>query len=308
MRRIRIVAHGARADEPTLRQVVHRLRELKCEVVVRPTWEAGDAEVLALEGFDRGADLIVAAGGDGTTNDVLNGLLRADATVPLGIIPLGTANDFAGSAGLPTTPRAIADLLARGAPRPVDVARVEERYFINAATGGFAAEATGTAPAGLKRALGGLAYFLTGVARLSSVDEREIFIEGPGFEWSGSYLGFAVTNARTAGGGHRICPGAMIDDGLLDLVVLPGNTSLIEAAHMAADFKFEPTEDNVRRWRAPWINVLLPEGATLNIDGESRKLRQARFEVFRRGIEVMLPDDCPLIRPPSGVQRMRTVL
>lgn len=295
MRRIRIIAHGERADDPLLAAVVDLLREDGHDVGVRPTWEAGDAPTLALEAFDEGADVIIAAGGDGTVNEVLNGLLSAGATVPVGVLPLGTANDFASSAQMPDDPLVLAQLFGSGETREVDVARIDGRFYLNAATGGFAAEAAGAAPPRLKRALGGLAYFLTGVAKLGAKDEHTMFLEGPGFSWSGSFLGFAVANGRAAGGGHRICPEAYIDDGLLDVVVLPGNESMLQAARVASDLKLQLDENHVLRWQTPWVEVSVPEGTALNVDGEPQRIRRARFEVVPRGVSMLLASGCPLM-------------
>lgn len=299
-RHIRIIVHGGRAEDPILDDVVRILRGQKHVVSVRPTWEQDDAAELAIESVELGADVLVAAGGDGTLNEVINGLMNHGATIPLGIVPLGTANDFASAAAIPADdPEMIAELLARGVPAPVDVARVDDRYFVNAATGGFAAEAAGGVSPGLKRVFGGIAYFLAGIAHLGSAQRRRITLEGPELAWSGQCLGFAVTNARSAGGGHRICPDATIDDGRLDVVVLPGSESLLDAARVAPDLKFEPDEEHVLRWTVPWVDVAVQDSVALNIDGEPFQFTRSRFEVKAGAAQLILPRGCPLLRASS---------
>ena len=96
---ITYIVHGARADNDELRQMVKWVRERGHAVDVRITWSTGDAEALAADAADRGTDVVVACGGDGTLNEVVNGLDGRD--VPLGVVPLGTANDFARQTGIP---------------------------------------------------------------------------------------------------------------------------------------------------------------------------------------------------------------
>src|SRR5688500_18875963 len=98
-KRIALILHGARADHGPVRNLVEWVGERGHNVRVRVTWEKGDGEQLAREAAASGADVVVAVGGDGTVNEVVNGLDGSD--VPFGIVPIGTANDFAKQAGIP---------------------------------------------------------------------------------------------------------------------------------------------------------------------------------------------------------------
>ena len=108
--------------------------------VVRPrvTWERGDGAMFAREAIEAGADTIVACGGDGTVNEVLNGI--EGTTVALGIIPAGTANDFARQVGIPTDPSAAMDIVLKRKPVIIDTAAMNGRRFLNVSSGGVGAE------------------------------------------------------------------------------------------------------------------------------------------------------------------------
>lgn len=298
MRRVRVVARGNRGDSAFVDSVVKCLREHDDLFVdVRPTWEAGDALGIATEAAVLGVDVLVAAGGDGTLHEVVNGIARQEHRPVLGLIPLGTANDFARSAGLErATPTKLAQIIARADPVDCDVIRAGDRFFINVAAGGFPADAAGSAPDGLKRTFGGLAYLLSGIAHLgSAADSQFLEVEGPDFEWSGSYIGFAVANARCAGGGHRVAPTAVIDDGELDLVVLPGNRGMLEATRLGADLKIEAVEEHVLRWRVPWVKISGDSKLRLNMDGEPYQTDSVRFDCLPRHQPMLLPEDAPIL-------------
>src|SRR5690606_10168770 len=102
----------------------------------------GDAIRAAEEAVRRGFDLVIAAGGDGTLNEVVSGLAKHEKRPPLGILPLGTTNDFARAHGIPRMWTDACDLIIRGYTRPIDVGRADDKYFINIAGGGSLTELT----------------------------------------------------------------------------------------------------------------------------------------------------------------------
>ena len=133
-RHIALVLHGARAELPGLRHLVEWVRGKGHIVRLRVTWEPGDGAIFAREAIAAGADTIVAVGGDGTVNEVLNGM--EGTKVGLGIIPAGTANDFARQVGIPDDPSAAMDIVLRRKPVVIDTAEMNGRRFLNVSTGG----------------------------------------------------------------------------------------------------------------------------------------------------------------------------
>ena len=159
-----MILNGKVAGDPMVRSAIGALRESGRAVEVRVTWELGDAQRFTAEASADQFDLVIAGGGDGTVNEVVHGLmdLPPERRPVFGIVPLGTANDFANGCGIPADPKKAFELCANGRATVIDVGKANDRYFINAASGGFGATLTAATPPELKRLLGGAAYTLMG--------------------------------------------------------------------------------------------------------------------------------------------------
>ncbi|HEX7120622.1 MAG TPA: YegS/Rv2252/BmrU family lipid kinase [Longimicrobiales bacterium] len=274
-----------------LRAVVRRLREEGHAVFPRVTFEPGDGTRFAREAARGGADVVIAAGGDGTVNEVVNGLGRIRHPPRLGILPIGTANDFAAGLGLPQELEAAARVAVGGRALPVDVASVNDRLFINVSTGGFGAEATEHTPSETKRLLGPLAYIVTGVREFVELHPtRARFVtDGKAF-YAGDFLLFAVGNARRTGGGSVLTPRAEFGDGKLDLLVVEGMPRLDFLAllpDLRAGTHLE--SPGVRYTQAASIVVEATETLSVNADGEPMRARRFRYALRPRPILVMVP-------------------
>jgi YegS/Rv2252/BmrU family lipid kinase len=153
-----LVLNGKVAGNDALRTAIIRQRVAGHRIDVRVTWEKGDARRFAAEAGE--VDLLIAAGGDGTLNEVVHGLmdLSVAARPILGVVPLGTANDFATGCGIPRDPEKALALCVKGYGVPIDVGKANEHWFINAASVGFGAKVTATTPPELKQLLGPTAY------------------------------------------------------------------------------------------------------------------------------------------------------
>jgi lipid kinase YegS len=276
-----LVVHGARADAPGLREAVADLRSAGHAVRVHVTWERGDAERLAAAAA-RGAsppDAVVAVGGDGTLNEVANAL--ADTGVPLGLIPLGTANDFARQAGIPTEPGPALELVLTSTPVRLDLGELNGRAFVNVSSAGFGAELTAETGTAAKERLGAIAYALAGVKRLVGDNPvRRAHFTGPDFAVELEYLVFAIGNARATGAGVVITPLASARDGLLDLCVV-GPVGRSAFAPLLLDVKRgEHLErEGVHYVQTPWLRVEAEEPVPVNVDGEPGEHRVLDYRV-----------------------------
>jgi len=170
-RHVAFIVHGARAEFPGLRHVVEWVRAKGHTVRARVTWEPGDGAVLAREAIEAGADTVIACGGDGTVNEVVNGL--QGTRVALGIIPAGTANDFARQVGITDDPNAAMDIILRRKPVVIDTAAMNGRRFLNVSSGGIGAEATAETPPDAKASLGPVAYFISGLRKLAGFEDEQ---------------------------------------------------------------------------------------------------------------------------------------
>ena len=219
-RKAMLILHGKQAMNEEVRSAVGGLRERGWTLDVRLTWEAGDAQRWVAQALAAGFRQVVAGGGDGTLRDVAEAMAQARSDASLALLPLGTANDFAKAAGIPLEPAAALDLLEQPA-RPVDLGKVGDQMFLNMATGGFGSQVTANTSEDLKKVLGAAAYLFTGLSRFSELQAASVELQGPDFHWQGELLALGIGNGRQAGGGHVLCPDAWVDDGLLDIGILP---------------------------------------------------------------------------------------
>ena len=287
-RHIALVLHGARAELPGLRHLVEWVRAKGHTVRPRVTWEPGDGAVFAREAIAAGADTIVAVGGDGTVNEVVNGM--EGTSVGLGIIPAGTANDFARQVGIPDDPSAAMDIVLRRKPVVIDTAAMNGRRFLNVSSGGVGAEATAETPKDAKASLGPVAYFISGLRKLAALEPRRALFEAPGFRLEDEFLLFAVGNARATGGGTLVTPRASVRDGLLDACIMRAMPRTEFAKLVLRVKRGEHLEhERVHYLQVPWVRITASQPMTVNVDGESTELSRAQYEARPRDLLIHLP-------------------
>jgi diacylglycerol kinase (ATP) len=267
-----LIIHGARADRPDVRHLIDWVRAKGHVVEPFVTLETGDGTALTRAAARAGADVVVAMGGDGTVNEVVNGLDGYDT--PLGIIPLGTANDFAMQVGIPADVDHAMDVILRRKPVRIDTGSLNGRRFLNVSTGGVGAEATAETPADAKESLGPVAYAITGVRKLADFEPYRASFRGPGFEYDGEFLMFAAGVTRATGGGTLLTPQASVTDGLLDLCIVQG-MSRGDFARLALKLKRGEHlgQDGVLYAQLPALTIDAPEALSVNVDGEISNAR-----------------------------------
>ena len=306
----RLILNGKSAGDDDLRAAVQTLRESGIALEVRVTWEDGDAERYVAEAIADGVDTVIAAGGDGTLSEVATTLAHRDATADalpsLGLVPLGTANDFATAAGIPDGPLAALQLVREVAAAPLDLLRIDAddgtHWCANLASGGFGTEVTVETDEGLKKMLGGLAYLITGIARLGRIDPLQARLRGPDFAWEGDLIALGIGNGRQAGGGQALCPDALVDDGQLDLTIVPDLSGDVAATvgTLIKEGKHAALDRVATRIRLPWVELASDEPLTLNLDGEPVASRRFRVDCAAGRVRMHLPLACPLRLKPCA--------
>jgi lipid kinase YegS len=296
-KRVRLIINGKVAGNDILRAAVARHRAAGHRIEVRVTWEKEDAHRFVSESSE--VDLIIAAGGDGTLNEVLHGLMDiSEAARPaMGLVPLGTAKDFAMGCSIPRDPAKALALCMKGEGVPVDVGKANAHWFFNAASSGFAAEITATTSPELKRLLGPAAYTVMGAILAITVHHYQGTLILPGREIIGSGLVAIVGNGRQTGGGIQVAPRAYIDDGLLDVLVVRqmSATALLSAAR---ELQQLPSDgEYISYWQTPWLEVHSEEVIPVNLDGEPFRLATVRYEAVPGAISLIVPPACPLLSP-----------
>ncbi|MFK3766454.1 lipid kinase YegS [Pseudomonas putida] len=288
-----VILHGKQAMNEDVRKAVLAQRERGWTLDVRVTWEAGDAQRLVAEALAAGYTHVVAGGGDGTLRDVAEAMGQANTQASLALLPLGTANDFAKAAGVSLQPAEALALLDMPA-RPIDLGKVGDQMFLNMATGGFGSQVTANTSEDLKKVLGAAAYLFTGLSRFSELQAASVELKGPGFHWQGDLLALGIGNGRQAGGGQVLCADALVDDGLLDIAILPAPQEVVGALRelLAGEGLFV-------RARLPWVEIKSSQGLDINLDGEPLQADSLRFEALPAALRLHLPPNSPLLSHPG---------
>lgn len=166
-------------------------------------------------------DMVVCAGGDGTLNETLSGVMQLPQRPPLGYLPCGSTNDFAASLHLPTAMDEAARATVCGAPYPLDVGRHNDRYFAYVASFGAFTRSSYSATQAAKNALGHFAYILEGLSDLDSLRPYRCAVEADGEHFEGEFIFGAVCNSTSLGGLVKLDPACVrMDDGMFELLLL----------------------------------------------------------------------------------------
>ncbi len=174
-------------------------------------------------------DLVVCAGGDGTLNEVVTGLLRSGADVPLGYLPTGSTNDFASTLNLSRDPKQAMKDAVKGIKRGIDVGQFNDRYFTYVASFGAFTKASYSTPQETKNAIGHLAYILQGIKQLPETHPERVKIVTPDRVFEGDYIFGAVANSTSVGGVISINDRyVMMNDGKFELLLVKNPSNMAE--------------------------------------------------------------------------------
>src|SRR5437870_446869 len=294
-RKVQLILNGKVADNDTFRTAIAQQRALGHRIELRVTQRKGDARRFVADAGE--ADLLIAACGDGTLNEVVHGLmaLSKGARPVLGVVPLGTANDFATGCGIPRDPEQALALCIEGDDVAIDVGKANEHWFVNAASIGFGAEITATTPPELKNLLGPAAYAVMGAILTMNVHHYRGRLILPNRQIAGSGPVAIVANGRQAGGGVQVTPRARVDDGLLDVLSvrdIPALALLTAARELQ---ELSPDGEYISYWQTPWTEVHTEEAIPVNLDGEPAQFSSVRYEAVPRAIRLIVPPNCPLL-------------
>ena len=252
-----------------------------------PTSAAGEAGSLAQEAVRQGADLVLVLGGDGTVNEVVQGLIHSN--VPLGVLPGGTANVLAMELGLGSRTETAARRLAAFEPRPVALGRITgsfgSRYFLLMAGAGLDANIVYEVSAGLKNAVGKLAYWAAGFLRFfKRVEQLEVSVDDQVHR-----CGFAlVSRVRNYGGDLEIATGASLHDDHFEVVLFEGSNPLRYAWYMLnVAAKRVQRIRGVRVLQAHRVEILTE--TPVQIDGEYMGRQPVSIEIVPGALHLLLP-------------------
>ena len=268
------------------------------ECSLKPTQRAGDARRLAADAVAENFEIIVAAGGDGTVNEVVNGIADAPGGLTqarLGVLPLGTVNVFARELKIPARLEGAWQVLKRARETKIDLGRAEfleegkpaQRYFMQLAGAGLDARAIELVSWKLKKSAGPLAYVVAGLQAVAEKQTR-IEVRADGKIIAGELVLFG--NGKLYGGPFDIFPGADLSDGLLDACTFP-RVNVPSLLRLAPGFiaRRKLSEHRVQRLRAEKFELTSETPAAFELDGEWIGHLPATFSVERRKLRVVIP-------------------
>lgn len=296
-------AGQAEALERELSAAADVWREQGWSVDMMPTTGPGDGRRLACEAVVQDYDLVVAAGGDGTINEVINGL--AGSRTALATLPLGTMNVWARELRLPLQPRAAASAMLGWTVRPIDLGRAGDRYFLLMAGIGFDAAITAGVRPDEKRRFGALAYVLRGIEEAIRVRGIRTRLILDGRSIRGRVLMVVIGNSQLYGGLVKITGRASIDDGLLDVCVIKGDNGISAVRHLFAILRQRFSHDpEIQYYRARSIQVISSAQMPIQVDGDPIGFTPMRFDVLPGALQALLPPDLPddLIQQPTDAR------
>ncbi|EGA88737.1 hypothetical protein GPDM_13651 [Planococcus donghaensis MPA1U2] len=296
MKRARIIYNptsGRELFRKHLPEVLEKMEKAGYETSCHATTSEGDAIQAAAHAVEREFDLVIAVGGDGTLNEVVSGIAKFENRPKVGLIPMGTTNDFARAVHIPRDITKAVDIILKGDSIPVDIGLMnEDRYFINIAGGGRLTELTYEVPSKLKTVLGQMAYYLKGIEMLPSIRSSRVRIEYDGQVFDDSAMMFLIGLTNSVGGFEKLAPDASINDGKFTLLILKelNMAEFIRVASLA--LRGEHLSDpHVIYAKASEIKVTTEERVLLNLDGEYGGVLPATFKNLANHIEIYVPID-----------------
>lgn len=261
------------------------LTENRCNFQLEETKEHNQATEIARRAVKSGFDLVIAAGGDGTVNQVVNGMVGSG--ISLGVIGCGTGNDFAEMVGMPKDTAANIRQILEGEVKWVDLCRVNQRYFISSVGAGFDGEVAYKVNKGFRFVRGMPAYLLGVLKTLFSHKNRPVRLTVDGHLFEFKSLLVAVNNSTTYGGGIKINPNARIDDGLFDICAAQ-DLNLLEILY-CLPLAIKGAHQNLKKVLMIKGREVLLESETplyYQLDGEVLQEKTLRFTIFPRSFPV----------------------
>ncbi len=268
--------------------IVSQLSLADYEVVVYPTKAKYDAVEKMKE--VRGYDLVIASGGDGTLNEVITGLIEANATTPIGYIPTGTTNDFAMTLGIPKNiPKAL-ELCIQGKPMSIDIGQFGNRYFTYVAAFGAFTDVAYETPQPRKNMLGGLAYLIEGLLKLPTIQSYKCKITYRDGFLEGDYIFGMISNSdsvagiKNAFGNH-----ADLSDGLFEVTLIRAPKNLIDIHRILNDFlntQYDP--EYVVTFKTDRMTVESEQDVKWTLDGEDGGImKSVKIKSLQRRAQIL---------------------
>ena len=283
-----------------LGEIVERFAPFGYEVTLHPTQARGDAREFVQQRakeFDR----IVCAGGDGTLNEVVSGLLEVENPPALGYIPAGTTNDFSRTLGLPSNLVQAADCSVMGTPQAVDIGEFNGRTFVYVAAFGLFSEVSYSTPQELKNTLGHLAYVVSGISSLGASQPYHVKVEYEGGVLEDDFIYGMVSDTVSVGGILGLNKGSVcLTDGKFEVTLVRKPKNPVELNEILLALMKQKPQGNVIGFSTPWVKFTCEEEVPWTLDGEfGGKVKEAEVKVHRQAIVLVTNPEAEALAKPE---------
>ncbi len=261
---------GKAAIASRLANVIDMFTKADFEVTARPTQERLDACAAAKYACQQGFDLIVCSGGDGTLNEVIQGVMKSDEKLPIGYLPAGSTNDFARGVGIPKNITDAVQWIIDGQPFSCDIGSFNDKYFTYIAAFGAFTEVTYETPQNVKNYLGHAAYILNGLTKLNSIRSYHMKITADNEVMEDDYIFGMITNSSSVAGLLSL-NNFLLDDGMYEVTLIktPNNPiDLQKIIHSLLNIDIDIDTAYIKSFRASSIYFECSEETQWTIDGE----------------------------------------
>jgi len=257
---------------------------ISADVVTTPA--AGEAARLASAAVEDGYERVIAVGGDGTANEVANGLVNTQ--VALALYPIGAGNDFARALGYPRRRRQLARFLAQARARRIDVGEVNGRIFLNAAGVGIDGHVAERVIATSRVIGSALGYLVGSLVSIATYEPRQMRIRIGDTTRQGRHLVVVAANGTHFGNGMRVAPDAKLDDGMLDVIVAGDLGKWASILALAKIYRGTHVDGRtIVSYRAAAVDVELDQELPMEVDGEAMRTRELHVRIRPQALTVL---------------------
>lgn len=242
----------------------------------------------AFDYMDEDYKYVLVAGGDGTVDSVVNHMKSRGIDLPIAILPVGTANDFAKFIGMPEDIEAACEKIIKSNPKEVDIGKINDKFFINVASAGLFTDVSQKTDVNLKNTIGKLAYYLKGMEQLPNFRKIKIKVDSDEICFDGDMFLMLVFNGQTAGN-FKMAYKAEIDDGLLDIIIIKAGMLKDIISLFIKILKGEHLEDSneLVYFKTDKLSIECHKDIVTDIDGERGPDFPVTIQCIKKGIEVL---------------------
>lgn len=242
----------------------------------------------AFKDIDKSYKYILVAGGDGTVDTAVNHMKRLNINIPIAILPVGTANDFAKFIGMSENIEKACEQIVNSIPKKLDLGKVNDKYFINVASTGLFTDVSQKTDVNLKNTIGKLAYYVKGLEQLTNLRKLKVKVKSENAVFDGNMYLMLIFNGQTAGN-LKFAYKAEIDDGLLDIIIIKAGMIKDTIALFIKMLRGDHLENTsgLLYFKSNKIEIYCDEGIVTDIDGERGPDFPLMVECIKGGLEVL---------------------